>query len=150
MSKNLILKLFLILTISCSKSKGELTYKWEYVEFSDKLKIKVEIVKTEEERALGLMFRHSLKEDSGMLFIFEVEDYQSFWMKNCFFPLDIIFLDKNGKIVDIKENFLPCQEDPCPSYQSREKAKYVLEVNAGFSKKNNIKIGQKLKLPSID
>lgn len=150
MSRNLILNLFLILTISWSKSKGETSYKWEYIEFSEKLKIKVEIAKTEEERTLGLMFRRFLKEDYGMLFVFEKEDYQSFWMKNCFFPLDIIFIDKNGKIVDIKENFQPCQEDPCPSYKSREKAKYVLEVNAGFSKKNNIKIGQNLKLPSIE
>ncbi len=149
MLKNLILNLFIMLMISCEKSEDEQKYNWQKIQLPDGKFIKIEIARTEEERALGLMFRHSLPEDRGMLFIFEEEDFQSFWMKNCFFPLDLIFMDKNGKIVDTKENFEPCKEDPCPSYKSKEKAKYVLEVNSNFCKKNNIKIGDSLKLPAI-
>ncbi len=149
MLKSLILSLCLILTLNCAKADEKRQYNWPLVKFSGEVKVKVEIAKTEEERNLGLMFRRSLKEGYGMLFVFEKEDYQSFWMKNCFFPLDLIFIDRNGKIVDIKENFEPCKEDPCPSYQSKEKAKFVLEVNAGFCKKNKIKLGQTCKLPPI-
>lgn len=135
------------MTINCQKEKSEDTYQWPEVIFPGGKSVKVEIAKTEEERVLGLMFRHSIPEDRGMLFIFEKEDFQSFWMKNCFFPLDLIFIDKNGKIVDIKENFQPCKEDPCPTYKSKEKALYVLEVQGGFCRKNNITTGIFLKLP---
>lgn len=143
MLKNLILKLFLISLISCQKSEETVNYKWPEIIFSNGVKIKVEIAKTEEERAIGLMFRHSIPQDYGMLFIFEKEDYQSFWMKNCFFPLDIIFFNSSFMIVDIKEEFEPCGADPCPTYTSKEKAIYVLEVNSGFCKKNGLKIGDK-------
>jgi len=150
MLKNLILNLFIILMINCEEKGDTNSYNWPKIQLPNGSFLKVEIAKTEEERALGLMFRHSLPENRGMLFIFEKEEYQSFWMKNCFFPLDLIFMDKNGKIVDIKENFEPCKDDPCPSYKSKEKAKYVLEVNGGFCKKNNIKVGLLLKLPQYN
>ncbi|MEJ5165623.1 MAG: DUF192 domain-containing protein [Thermoanaerobaculia bacterium] len=149
MFKNLILNLFIILTINCHKENPQNSYQWPEVVFPNGKSVKVEIAKTEEERALGLMFRHSLPEDRGMLFIFEKEDFQSFWMKNCFFPLDLIFIDKKGKIVDIKENFEPCKEDPCPTYKSKEKAIYVLEVEGGFVRKNNIKIGIEVKFQDV-
>lgn len=149
MFKSLILNLFIILTINCQKETLENSYKWPEVIFPGGKSVKVEIAKTEEERALGLMFRHSLPEGRGMLFIFEKEDFQSFWMKNCFFPLDLIFIDKNNKIVDIKENFEPCKEDPCPTYKSKEKAIYVLEVQGGFVKNNNIRTGIEVKFKNV-
>jgi uncharacterized protein len=63
-------------------------------------------------------------------------------MKNTLIPLDMIFVDSNLKIVDIKENVSPCaQGDECPLYPSQERAQYVLEVNAGFIQENGIKIG---------
>ena len=103
--------------------------------------IQAEVVSAFAEREKGLMFRESLAVDRGMLFIFEEEGLYSFWMKNMRFPLDIIWLDLNKKIVDIKENVPPCGES-CEILNPGNKAKYVLEVNAGFAGRNKIKVGE--------
>jgi len=63
-------------------------------------------------------------------------------MKNTYIPLDMIFIDEELRIVDIKENIQPCLEENCPIYPSNQPARYVLEVNAGFVEKNEIKIGE--------
>jgi uncharacterized membrane protein (UPF0127 family) len=82
-----------------------------------------------------------------MLFVFEDVKYLSFWMKNTYIPLDMIFVDKDLRIVDTKEDVQPClQEDICPSYPSKQPAKYVLEVNAGFIQQNGIRVGDILYL----
>ena len=61
-------------------------------------------------------------------------------MKDTLIPLDMLFIDADLRIIDIKENVPPCREDPCPSYPSKKPAKYVLEVNSGFVLENNIQI----------
>lgn len=117
--------------------------------------VQVEIVDTDVKRQQGLMFRESLAESEGMLFIFEKEARHSFWMKNTKFPLDIIWIDKDKCIVDIKTGVPPCKEiyesfdggnreKSCESFSPREKALYVLEVNAGFAEKNKIWAGDKV------
>ena len=106
--------------------------------------IQAEVVSAFAEREKGLMFRESLAEDRGMLFIFEEEGLYSFWMKNMRFPLDIIWLDLNKKIVEIKENVLPCSES-CETLSPENKARYVLEVNAGFTRRNKIKVGESVR-----
>ncbi|MEK6891857.1 MAG: DUF192 domain-containing protein [Nanoarchaeota archaeon] len=107
------------------------------------IKINVEIADDNKGRMYGLMFRGNLDENSGMLFVFDDEDNQTFWMKNTLIPLDIIFISKDMKIVDIK-SATPCKEDPCSLYMSSKPAKYVLEVNGNFTIKNNIKIDDKI------
>jgi YVTN family beta-propeller protein len=102
----------------------------------------VEVADDQDETMRGLMFRKHLPWNAGMLFVFHNEEPRTFWMKNTFIPLDMIFVDSNLKIVDIKENVPPCaQGDECPLYPSKERAQYVLEVNAGFVQENGIKIG---------
>ena len=64
-------------------------------------KIRVEVVRTEDEKARGLMFRDKLGTDEGMLFVYEKEEFLTFWMKNTPLPLSIAFIDQKGKIVDI-------------------------------------------------
>jgi hypothetical protein len=81
-----------------------------------------------------------------MLFVFPAEATQSFWMKNTKIPLDIIFVSAAGKIVDIKNNFLPCLVSDCPSYTSAVPAQYVLEINGGLAQKRGIKIGDLLQI----
>ena len=100
----------------------------------------VEIADESNERNQGLMFRENLEWDRGMFFVFDDERILSFWMKNTLIPLDMLFIDVDFRIVDIKENVPPCKDDPCPSYSSEHPAKYVLEVNSGFVLENNIKI----------
>lgn len=112
------------------------------------LKVNVEIADTPATWAKGLMFRDSLSQNSGMLFMFPYESIQSIWMKNTLIPLDLIFISKSRQIIDIKENFQPCigSELECFNnrYVSKSNSMYVLEANAGFVKKNNILIGDKI------
>jgi len=108
--------------------------------------IKAELADEPFEQARGLMFRKKLAADEGMLFIFPDEQYRTFWMKNTLIPLDLLFLDGNLKIIDIKESFQPCQQDPCPVYTSQMPARYVLEVNAGFTEMNRVMIGEQVSI----
>lgn len=97
---------------------------------------------SEAQKMRGLMYRESLAWKSGMLFIFDKEAQYSFWMKNMLIPLDIIWIDSNKKIVDITQDALPCKgQAACESIIPVAGAKYVLEVNSGFTDKNQIKIG---------
>lgn len=89
----------------------------------------------------GLMGRESLKLNKGMLFVFPVTGTYRFWMKNMHFPIDMIWIDEEGKIVDIKANRPPCEKDPCPSYVPSQMSRYVLEVSAGMAEKWQWRIG---------
>jgi YVTN family beta-propeller protein len=104
----------------------------------------VEVPDELEEFARGLMFRNHLPWNAGMLFAFNEEEPQTFTMKNTLIPLDMIFIESNSKIIDIKENVPPCKQEECPSYPSREPAQYVLEVNAGFVQEKGVKVGDRL------
>jgi uncharacterized membrane protein (UPF0127 family) len=105
------------------------------------IKIDIEIVDNEEERMRGLMDRHDLPEKAGMLFIFPDEEPRSFWMKNTFISLDIIYINANKEIVSIQKYTQPKSTYSLPS---EKPAKYVLEVNAGFTDKYEINPGDKI------
>lgn len=100
--------------------------------------VQCEIADTMYKQALGLMNRENLDENKGMLFIFNDEKVREFWMKNTLISLDMIFLDKNFKIVSIVENAQSCKTIDCEIYSSLYPAKYVVEINGGLSKKYNI------------
>jgi len=89
----------------------------------------IEIAEGEYETATGLMYRSSMEDHQGMLFIFERESPLSFYMKNTQFPLDIIYLNEDLQIVEVYRDTKPFDPTPLPS---RKPAKYVLEVNAGL------------------
>lgn len=101
-------------------------------------KIDVEIAETVETRHLGLMFRDKMEEDQGMLFIFPSEEQQGFYMKNTILPLDIIFINAKKEIIKIYKNTTPFSEKTLPSGKL---CLYVVEVNAGYTDKYNIKEG---------
>jgi uncharacterized membrane protein (UPF0127 family) len=101
----------------------------------------VEVVRTPEERAQGLMGRKHLGDDEGMLFIFEKEDYHSFWMKNTLIPLSIAFIDREGtilKIADMEPLTLDSHPPPKPVL-------YALEMKKGWFLTNGIRAGDTLK-----
>ena len=112
----------------------------------DSTSFDVSIPETPEEFQRGLMYVESMPDSEGMLFIFKKQGHKSFWMKNCLIPLDMIFMDENMTVVDIKHSFEPCKKDPCPSYASKAPALYVLETNAGLAKKLKIEKGNKATL----
>jgi hypothetical protein len=98
---------------------------------------------TEEHRSRGLMYRREMAEDHGMLFVFEDSQNRSFWMHNTCLPLDMLFIAEDGYITGIQEN-VPTMNDDSRSIPCR--AKFVLEVNAGFCRKFGVKAGQSIKI----
>jgi uncharacterized membrane protein (UPF0127 family) len=106
----------------------------------------VELAETREKQTLGLMFRDSLPEDHGMLFVFPAESLRSFYMKNTRIPLDIIYFDEDMRLVSVAENARPCRTRRCPSYLSEGPAKYVLELNAGKAAELGLRPGDLLEL----
>jgi uncharacterized membrane protein (UPF0127 family) len=125
--------LLLLLLLSCASVPQ--------VIFENDVIFDVEIARTPEVQSKGLMFRESMPENHGMLFVFEGEQTRTFWMKNTLISLDMIFVSADNKVVDIKHNVPPCEEDPCPRYESVKPAMYVLEINGGLAEKKGIDIG---------
>lgn len=105
--------------------------------------IEAEIADSAGERQQGLMFRGHLAENQGMLFILDEEIVPSFWMRNMQFPLDVLWIDKEKKIVGITENARPCVNN-CVNLTIDKKVKFVLELNSGFVKKNQIEVGESI------
>lgn len=115
----LVLTFLLIFLIGCSAHPHI---------FVEGEKIEIEVVNEPEEMARGLMFREELCLNCGMLFVFEKDMAQSFWMKNTLIPLDMVFIRSDGLVVDVL-HAEPCVSEPCDHHNSKEPAKYVLEVN---------------------
>ena len=125
--------------MSCALANGTAKKVW-----IKNICLQAEVVDSDLSRQAGLMFRKELGKDQAMLFVFPQEARYSFWMKNMRFPLDIIWIDQDKIIVDIKNNIPPCQQD-CKSFAPQSPAKYVLEVNSGWVQKNRIQINDKVK-----
>jgi uncharacterized protein len=121
------------------KKDGELTFTDSLN--NSKTKIDIQIANSDFDRQLGLMYRKQMDENKGMLFIFPDEERQSFWMRNTFIPLDMIFVNASNKIVTIHSNTQTLSDQ---SYPSTAPAKYVLEVNGGYCSKHNINEGDKI------
>jgi len=107
----------------------------------------VELADEWAEMRQGLMFRRSLCADCAMIFVFPEARHRSFWMKNTFIPLDIIFLDGEGRIVTIRKNTKPRQK--VPTYASTAPARFVVEVNAGYADRNSLQPGQLIDLEAL-
>ncbi|PIT94215.1 hypothetical protein COU00_00150 [Candidatus Falkowbacteria bacterium CG10_big_fil_rev_8_21_14_0_10_43_11] len=104
----------------------------------------VELAVAPTERALGLMYREKLPKNRGMLFIFPAEGLYDFWMKNTLIPLDIIWLDKDKRVVYANKNTAPCGQELCPTIKPDRQAQFVLEINAGLADRMGLKIGDYL------
>lgn len=104
-------------------------------------KIAIEFAETDYEQQTGLMYRKSLEEDQGMLFLYPSEAIRSFYMKNTYIPLDIIFYNKDSAVVSFQENAKPLDETSLPS---EAPAQFILELNAGKAKQWNIEVGDKI------
>lgn len=106
------------------------------------ISIIVEIADTNIEKARGLSGRNMLEEGKGILLVFEEDDYHGIWMKNMKFPIDIIWLDKEFRVISIEKNVLP--ETYPKVFLPTLPARYVLELNASHSTRYNIDTGTQL------
>lgn len=108
----------------------------------------VEEARTKEERNLGLMYRESLKDDTGMLFYLDKpitpDSGYGFWMPNMNFSLDMVFLNEDFEVVDVLDNVPPCETEDCPTYRPKKAADYVLEINANKAAECNVAEGSRL------
>jgi uncharacterized membrane protein (UPF0127 family) len=111
----------------------------------DPVRVRIEWAVTPSELARGLMWRDHLAEDAGMLFLFEDNEPRSFWMKNTPISLDIVFIDPQGLVVRVAQDTVPYSLAPI---RSGAPAKFVLEVNAGFARRNGIAAGTRAVLPT--
>tara|TARA_Y100000310_G_C20700181_1_gene828985 strand:- start:844 stop:1242 length:399 start_codon:yes stop_codon:yes gene_type:complete len=102
----------------------------------------VEVAETLEQQSLGLMFRDSLDQNKGMLFVYESTEPRSFWMQNTFIPLDIIWIDSNFKVTKI-QRANPCQ-GPCEVYTGY--GQYILELNQGTANNLGLEVGEEIKI----
>ncbi|MFH1393733.1 MAG: DUF192 domain-containing protein [Candidatus Micrarchaeota archaeon] len=103
--------------------------------------VNVEIADTQLKKMRGLMFRESMPENDGMLFVFGSPGTYSFWMVNTSIPLDAIYFSSDGQVVDVI-SMEPCGAFKCPTYAPKAQAQYVLEVNRGFAEKHGIAAGK--------
>ncbi len=103
-------------------------------------KITVEVARTPEQRATGLMNRFSIQPDHGMLFVFDRPEPQGFWMKNTYIPLSIAFIDSDGHILNI-DDMAPQTED---THWSNGPAQYALEMRKGWFRERGIDSGAKV------
>lgn len=106
---------------------------------------RVELAVTDEQRAVGLMFRDELADGSGMLFIHAREEPQAYWMMNTLIPLDILYFNSERRLVGQQRDVQPCPSGlGCPSYPSGAPALYVLELNAGEAERLGLEDGAEL------
>jgi uncharacterized membrane protein (UPF0127 family) len=110
---------------------------------------RLELARTPEEQAQGLMYRESLPERSGMLFLFGDRAPHKFWMKNTMIPLDMIWLDALGKVLFVSADTPPCKADPCPTYGPETPADRVLEIAGGKAKQEGVTVGTTLRFENV-
>lgn len=147
-----IVLLTLVALVAC-KEKAAQAIKTEEIAFTKEgeveifkadsllVKLDVEVASTDYETQTGLMYRSSMAEKNGMLFIFDDVRMHSFYMKNTQIPLDIIFIDENWRIASFQENAEPMNEN---GLSSQVPVQYVLEVNAGLAEKWLLEVGDSI------
>ncbi|WP_445227709.1 DUF192 domain-containing protein [Croceitalea sp. MTPC9] len=146
------LVVFFVIFASC-KGKKKTEIKTETIDFTKEgelsifkkdsllVNLDIEIAESDYETETGLMYRDSMEEKQGMLFIQDEFKVQNFYMKNTQISLDLIFIDENFKVVSFQENAKPFDET---SLSSQVPAKYVLEVNAGLAEKWLLEVGDSI------
>ena len=101
-----------------------------------------DVAATDEQKTKGLAVKNSLAENEAMLFVFDNEAQHTFWMKNMKFPIDIIWIGSDKRVVHIEHNLQPCSSELlCPTYKPVADSLYVLETVAGFAERHGITKG---------
>ncbi len=132
----------LLLFVAACANQPELILKTANGDFT----FEIELADTPQSRAEGLMFRNELAPNAGMLFDFKEEREVSFWMRNTFIPLDMIFISADGTVMNIHENARPQDDTPIPSGVP---VRFVLEIPGGRSAEIGLKVGDKMVHPLV-
>ncbi|MEB3179053.1 MAG: DUF192 domain-containing protein [Nostocaceae cyanobacterium] len=111
----------------------------------NRTKVDLEVARTPEQQAMGLMYRESLPDKRGMLFEFPSPQPVSFWMKNTLIPLDMVFL-RAGVVQFIQVSAPPCTADPCPSYGPSTQIDQVIELGGGRAAQLGLKVGDRIQI----
>jgi len=137
-----VLIIFILLSAGISQAQllDSATHEKKTVNFKGNSFL-VEVAETRQQQEKGLMFVKDLPADSGMLFIYKDQANRAFYMKNTYIPLDIIWMDKDKKVVFIKKNAKPESLRGFETIQPQEEAMYVLELNAGSADRIGLSIG---------
>ncbi len=143
LSRSILFFIIYPLILSCSREPERFDLESVAILVNGKT-IVVELARDTDEQSRGLMFRRSLGENEGMLFVYDSPRMLSFWMKNTRLPLSIAFIDKAGRIVQIEE-MKPY--DTITRHRSSVPVQYALEMNRGWFKKKGIKIGDTVEIP---
>jgi uncharacterized membrane protein (UPF0127 family) len=138
-----LLSILFCLQFACADSKATIAMHFAKKDGSLTPAINAELALTPGEQMLGLMYRRKLGEDEGMLFVFPDEQERSFWMKNTYVELDMIFLDSNFSVVSFVERATALSETSRPS---KKPARYVLEVRSGSVARWGLTVGDTLVL----
>lgn len=125
----------------CSDERAELRGDWGNVRF------RIEIADDPRERAQGLMHVEEMPRLAGMLFIYDQPQRVSFWMENTLIPLDMIFADETGLVLNVHSNAIPLDRTPIPG--GSDDVLYVLEINGGMAEDLGIAAGSQLRHPSV-
>ncbi|MCZ0961265.1 DUF192 domain-containing protein [Paracoccus benzoatiresistens] len=118
----------------------------------DTVTVRVELADDESERARGLMYRRELAPGNGMLFIYDSPRAVSFWMRNTYIPLDLVFLDQTGTIRHIHRKAVPLDETPIPGAapgDPRPERQMILEIGGGEAERLGLKVGQPMAHPRL-
>jgi uncharacterized membrane protein (UPF0127 family) len=143
MLNRFVFALFFFIAFIVKLQAVEPNSRLEIVSANDKAHIfNVELANTPESRNKGLMYRPSMPNDTGMLFDFGIEQRVSMWMKNTLIPLDMLFIDVHGKIVNIAERTVPHSLASIPAVKP---VRFVLELNGGTASRLGIRPGDTVK-----
>jgi uncharacterized membrane protein (UPF0127 family) len=142
-----------VITIPADSKLSEVNFPRGTIKIDSKI-LDVQIAETDAQKIRGLMFQNELPDDQGMIFVFSQEQVVPIWMLNMQFPLDIIWFDADGNVVHLEKNIPPCKsalETATCTVQNADgkKAKYVLEVNAGFVDKFHVTENSKMQIISV-
>jgi len=133
----------LFFSVACSRTEGQASglrtvQAKVFRDTKELASFTLEVAETPQQQAKGLMFRTEMSEKNGMIFVYPREQHNSFWMKNTYISLDMLFLDSKRKIVGILHNVPVLNEEP---RSVNAKSKYVVELVAGVSQKKGLKEG---------
>ena len=115
----------------------------------DGFTVNLELAATPEETTTGLMFRPTLAANRGMLLLWPEERLATIWMMNVLIPLDIVYLDEAGQVVELVANAQPCSAEPCPRFTTSRPARAVLELPAGSAAAHGLDVGSRIEFERV-